>query len=128
MGSARDNGVSKTKVDGAERNRIMKRSICLFWMVSLALLTALPVPLVVAQSPLEKHGACPSGYHTSGNYCAPSSAAALPALPKIGGCPSGYHTSGDYCLASSTRAKPAVIKSGSCPTGYYTSGAYCLKS
>ena len=82
----------------------------------------------LAQAPLEKRGSCPTGYHTSGNYCTPSSAAALPALPKVGSCPSGYHSSGDYCLASSTGAKPAVIKSGSCPTGYYTSGGYCMKS
>jgi hypothetical protein len=79
-----------------------------------------------AQQPLPKQGACPSGYHTSGNYCTPSSGTARPALPKIGSCPSGYHTSGDYCLGSSAAAKPAVVKRGSCPSGYHTSGDYCL--
>ena len=33
-------------------------------------------------------------------------AAAQVPLPKSGACPSGYHTSGDYCLASSANAKP----------------------
>ena len=81
-----------------------------------------------AQQPLSKVGSCPSGYHTSGNYCTPSSANAKPAIAKVGSCPSGYHTSGNYCLASSNSAKPAVIKSGSCPSGYHTSGAYCLRN
>lgn len=97
-------------------------------LMVLVLMMALPAPLAIGQAPLDKRGACPTGYHTSGNYCTPSSAASLPALPKVGSCPSGYHSSGDYCLASSPSAKPAVIKSGSCPTGYYTSGSYCLKS
>ncbi len=78
--------------------------------------------------PLPKSGSCPSGYHTSGGYCTPSSANARPAVPKTGSCPSGYHTSGDYCLASSANAKPAVPKAGSCPSGYHTSGDYCLKN
>ena len=81
-----------------------------------------------AQQPLSKVGSCPSGYHTSGNYCTPSSPNAKPAIAKVGSCPSGYHTSGNYCLASSNSAKPAVIKSGSCPSGYHTSGAYCLRN
>jgi hypothetical protein len=79
-----------------------------------------------AQQPLPKQGSCPSGYHTSGNYCTPSSGSARPALPKVGSCPSGYHTSGDYCLGSGATAKPAVVKRGSCPSGYHTSGDYCL--
>jgi hypothetical protein len=49
-------------------------------------------------------------------------------LIKNGACPSGYHTSGNYCLASSASSKPAVIKSGSCPSGFHTSGAYCLRN
>jgi hypothetical protein len=93
-----------------------------------AALAALLPALVVAQVPLPKQGSCPSGYHTSGNYCTPSSSGARPALPKIGSCPSGYHTSGDYCLASSASAKPAVPKTGSCPSGYHTSGDYCLRN
>jgi hypothetical protein len=83
-------------------------------------------PVAGAQQPLAKQGACPSGYHTSGNYCTPSSGSARPALPKVGSCPSGYHTSGDYCLGSSAAAKPAVVKRGACPSGYHTSGDYCL--
>jgi hypothetical protein len=92
-----------------------------------ALATLLAAPLAPAQQPpLVKQGACPSGYHTSGSYCVPSSSSARPALPKIGSCPSGYHTSGDYCLGSSPNAKPAVVKRGACPSGYRTSGDYCL--
>jgi hypothetical protein len=77
-----------------------------------------------------KVGTCPSGYHTSGGACVPSSRerVARPALPKIGTCPSGYHTSGDYCLGSSADAKHAMPKAGSCPSGYHASGAYCLSN
>ena len=75
---------------------------------------------------LPKTGSCPSGYSTSGNYCAPGSGARF-ALPKVGSCPSGYSTSGDYCLAS-PGARHAMPKTGSCPSGYSTSGDYCLSS
>ena len=81
-----------------------------------------------AAQPVAKQGSCPSGYHSSGNYCTPSSASARFALPHVGSCPSGYHTSGAYCLASSGSAKGAIVKSGSCPSGYHTSGAYCLRN
>ena len=81
---------------------------------------------VQAQQPLSKIGSCPSGYHTSGNYCTPGSSARF-ALPKVGACPSGYSTSGDYCLAGSN-ARLALPKAGSCPSGYSTSGDYCLSS
>ena len=100
-------------------------------IVALSLTTMALVLLPLhghAQQPLNKVGSCPSGYHTSGNYCTPSSASTKPAITKVGPCPSGYHTSGNYCLASSNSAKPAVIKSGSCPSGYHTSGAYCLRN
>ena len=63
-----------------------------------AITLALAAGLASAQVPLPKSGSCPSGYHTSGGYCTPSSANARPAVPKAGSCPSGYHTSGDYCL------------------------------
>ncbi len=75
---------------------------------------------------LPKTGSCPSGYSTSGNYCAPGSGARF-AVPKVGSCPSGYSTSGNYCLAG-PGARHAVPKVGSCPSGYSTSGDYCLSS
>ena len=55
-----------------------------------------------------------------------SPAAQAQAVPKVGTCPSGYHTSGDYCLGSSDDAKHAIPKTGACPSGYHTSGGYCL--
>ena len=79
-----------------------------------------------AAAPVPKVGACPSGYSTSGNYCAPGGSARF-ALAKVGACPSGYSTSGAYCLAG-TGARHAVPKTGSCPSGYSTSGEYCLSS
>lgn len=93
----------------------------------LALTVLIYSPAVQAQA-VPKVGTCPSGYHTSGNACVPSSQqrGARPALAKIGSCPLGYHTSGDYCLASSDRAKHAIPKTGSCPSGHHSSGAYCL--
>jgi hypothetical protein len=100
------------------------------WLLcSLVALTSLSAwaQAPVAQ-PLTKQGSCPSGYHSSGNYCTPSSSSARFALPSVGSCPSGYHSSGNYCLASSDSAKAAVIKSGSCPSGYHSSGAYCLRN
>jgi hypothetical protein len=82
--------------------------------------------LAVAQA-VPKVGTCPSGYHTSGGACIPSSSDLRPALPKVGSCPSGYHTSGDYCLGSDN-ARHAIPKTGSCPSGYHSSGAYCLSN
>ena len=76
--------------------------------------------------PLVKNGSCPSGYSSSGNYCAPGSSAMF-AVEKRGSCPSGYSSSGNYCLASKN-AKLAVQKVGSCPSGYSSSGDYCLSS
>ena len=68
------------------------------WALAAGLLM-LALPFAgLAQAPVPKAGSCPSGYHTSGAYCAPSSAHARPALPKVGSYPSAYHTSGDYCL------------------------------
>jgi len=91
-------------------------------IVMLTLAHANEVPAVA----LPKQGTCPSGYSTSGAYCAPSSSAKF-AVAKVGSCPSGYSTSGSYCLATD-RAKHAVPKVGSCPSGYSTSGDYCLSS
>src|SRR5687768_10252499 len=59
------------------------------------------------------------------NPCLPYSQTLRPALPKIGTCPSGYHSSGDYCLGYEN-AKHAIPKTGSCPSGYHSSGNYCL--
>ena len=79
-----------------------------------------------APQPLAKIGSCPSGYSTSGSYCAPGAQARF-AVPKVGSCASGYSTSGAYCLAGKG-AHVAVPKTGSCPSGYSTSGDYCLKT
>ncbi len=100
------------------------------WIVSgvFALFSALSLAQAPVAQPLAKQGSCPSGYHSSGNYCTPSSSSARAALPHVGSCPSGYHTSGGYCLASSNSSKAAIVKSGSCPSGYHTSGAYCLRN
>ncbi len=76
--------------------------------------------------PILKHGSCPSGYMTSGQYCVPSSRAKM-AIDKIASCPSGYVSSGQYCVAGSAKTRLAIPKAGSCPSGYFTSGAYCLK-
>ncbi len=96
--------------------------------VTFALMSATGFAQAPAAQPLAKQGSCPSGYHSSGNYCTPSSSSARAALPHVGSCPSGYHTSGGYCLASSNSSKAAIVKSGSCPSGYHTSGAYCLRN
>jgi hypothetical protein len=94
----------------------------------VVLLVGLVISPAVQAQAVPKVGTCPSGYHTSGGACVPSSRerAARPALPKLGACPSGYHISGDYCLGSSADAKHAIPKTGSCPSGYHTSGGYCL--
>ncbi len=101
-------------------------------LLPLAVLAlGLTFPALAQQSavgPVIKDGSCPSGYHSSGNYCVPTGSAARATIPKVGSCPSGYHSSGNYCLASSDTAKAAIVKSGSCPSGYHSSGAYCLST
>jgi hypothetical protein len=87
------------------------------------------IPVVVrAQQPMLKVGSCPSGYHTSGNYCVPSRADAGVALQKSGACPSGYFTSGNYCVSTKGNTKDAIPKVGTCPSGYSTSGNYCVST
>lgn len=78
--------------------------------------------------PVMKNGSCPSGYISSGNYCAPSGDSSRFAITKNGSCPSGYISSGDYCLASGDNSRLAIPKQGSCPSGYISSGDYCLSS
>jgi hypothetical protein len=102
----------------------MLRPLC----VTIIILILQPV-LINAQSPspLFKDGSCPSGYHTSGQYCIPGKNAKS-AIVKVGSCPSGYHSSGNYCLACNN-AKAVMLKAGnSCPAGYHTSGQYCLEN
>jgi hypothetical protein len=47
--------------------------------------------------PVPKQGTCPSGYYTSGNFCAPMAGTQERALPKAGSCPSGWFASGGFC-------------------------------
>jgi hypothetical protein len=91
----------------------------------LHLLVGLALLSPASAQPMPKIGACPSGYHPSGGYCAPGTTAG-PALPKTGQCPSGYHASGGYC--GQDGARHAVHRVGACPVGYHVSGAYCLKN
>ena len=65
------------------------------FILSLVLGLALLSP--ASAQPMPKIGACPSDYHHSGGYCAPSSTAG-PAIAKTGQCPSESHASGGYCL------------------------------
>lgn len=58
--------------------------------------------------------------------CIVLAAAPLP-QPKIGPCPSGYVTSGGFCAPTSDKSQPAIPKGKSqCPSGWMQSGAYCL--
>jgi hypothetical protein len=46
-----------------------------------------------------------------------------------GGCPSGYYTSGSFCAPLNKDSRPAVPKppGASCPSGWYQSGAACVR-
>ena len=97
-------------------------------LIRLAVTPTLIVLLTAAASAgpaMLKDGPCPSGYHTSGNYCV-GTENAPPALLKNGPCPSGYHTSGNYCLGNREAAPSAIPKRGPCPSGYHSSGNYCI--
>ncbi len=96
----------------------------------LALLVTLASSVAWADPPAQpvpRHGSCPSGYYSSGEYCVPNNSARY-ALPRTGSCPSGYYSSGDYCVASSSSSKLAIPRRGSCPSGYFSSGDYCVSS
>ena len=53
------------------------------------------------------------------------------AMPFVnqGGCPSGYYTSGSFCAPLNKDSRPAVPKppGASCPSGWYQSGAACVR-
>ena len=119
--------MSTNTTERSIRPRPVKLTACIVSVI-FAFLSAPSLAQAPVAQPLAKQGSCPSGYHSSGNYCTPSSANARVALPHVGSCPSGYHTSGGYCLANSNSSKTAIVKSGSCPSGYHTSGAYCLRN
>jgi hypothetical protein len=73
-------------------------------IVSLALLAS-PLhaepsrPAPGEAQPFPSRGNCPSGYYTSGGFCAPLNRDSKPAVPKPPGasCPSGWYASGDAC-------------------------------
>jgi hypothetical protein len=102
----------------------MLRSLC---VIIVVLVLHPELTRAESLSPLLKNGSCPSGYHTSGEYCIPGKNAKS-AIIKVGSCPSGYHSSGNYCIAGNN-AKSVLLKAGnSCPAGYHTSGQYCLEN
>lgn len=103
-------------------------------LIGIVITTCGAAVLAQAEQPVQPlprpaKGQCPSGYASSGAYCAPMRDAKA-ALPKVerAQCPSGYYTSGSFCLASSREAREAVPKVGQCPSGYYSSGDYCLRT
>ena len=84
------------------------------------------ISIAEAQQAIPRHGSCPSGFNTSGNYCVATNSH-LHAIERNGSCPSGYNTSGNYCVRKS-EGKHAIHRNGSCPSGYNTSGNYCIQS
>ncbi len=58
-------------------------------------------------------------------------ATVLPVAKQGASCPSGFHSSGGFCAPTSATSRPAVVKppGTSCPSGWTTSGgAYCVKN
>ena len=114
--------------DGSERTRYIAPIHHARWLLALALLfVAASAIAELLTQPVPKAGACPSGWHASGNYCVPNSKDTLPIVPKVGVCPSGWHAAGNYCVANSESSKPIVPKQGACPHGWHASGAWCQK-
>jgi hypothetical protein len=57
-----------------------------------------------------------------------TAAAAQPLpMPKTGVCPSGYASSGSYCAPTSDRAPRAIVKTGPCPSGWADNGHFCTE-
>jgi hypothetical protein len=59
----------------------------------------------------------------------PRSGGAQPFVRQGGGCPSGYYSSGSYCAPLNRDSRPAVPKppGASCPSGWYASGGACVQ-
>jgi hypothetical protein len=99
-------------------------ALLVYGTLALACRTNAPGPM-----PFNNNGGeCPSGYHSSGNACAPSSSSSRYAFFNEGGeCPSGYYSSGNSCLASSSSSCHAFYSGDgiNCPSGYYSSGNSC---
>jgi hypothetical protein len=99
----------------------------LFLMLAIYILTVSNSGTVESY-PLPRTGFCPSGYHTSGNYCIPNNRSSGAAVMRDGFCPSGYHSSGNYCLANNLASGKAIFRNGFCPSGYHASGKYCVEN
>jgi hypothetical protein len=58
----------------------------------------------------------------------PRSGGAMPFVNQ-GGCPSGYYSSGGFCAPLNRDSRPAVARppGASCPSGWYASGSGCVK-
>lgn len=97
-------------------------SASLLVLIGSSVVRAAPPP-----QPVERDGACPSGYYASDHFCVPTAGARY-AVRRAGSCPSGYFASGNYCVAASDRAGTAIPRKGSCPSGYYASDQFCVST
>jgi hypothetical protein len=93
------------QLDGlAERERHRRRAQALLAVAVLALALLHDPASAQARSggvmPFVNQGGCPSGYYTSGSFCAPLNKDSRPAVPKPPGasCPSGWYQSGAACV------------------------------
>jgi hypothetical protein len=99
------------------------------FMVFISFIVLIPqYSLAVEAYPLPRTGFCPSGYHSSGNYCVPNNRSSGAAVMREGFCPSGYHASGNYCVANNLSSGKAIMRDGFCPSGYHASGKYCIEN